>query len=68
MLNPYVCKLCAEDGKVETAWFLVHFEPDPEPVSPLPLCESCFSEYTPIDYSSIENLRITLQAEGGCCD
>lgn len=67
MINPYVCSLCKEEGKIEPAWFLVHFSSDGEPVPPLPLCERCFIEYTPTEYSSIENLRITLEREGGCC-
>ena len=67
MINPYLCELCRRDGKTETAWFRVNFSPDPDPVEPLHLCEHCFTEYPPIEYSSIENLHITLSIEGGCC-
>lgn len=67
MVNPYICSLCREEDKTVPAWFRIHFEPDPEPVAPLCLCERCFTEYTPTEYSSVENLRITLEREGGCC-
>ena len=68
MLNPYICALCKDDGRTVTAWYLIRFLDDAEPVPPLPLCESCFCMYPPEEYLSIENLHITLERERGCCD
>ena len=68
MLNPYVCKLCSDEGKTVPAWFLVHFSEEGISDTTLALCESCFIDFPPQEYSSIENLRVTLQREGGCCN
>ncbi len=67
MINPYICTLCKEQGRSEPAYYRINFLPDTEPVPPLYLCDGCFSLYPPEEYLSIDNLRIELERERGCC-
>lgn len=68
MLNPHICKLCIDEGFAKPADFLVHFVEEGSENKTVALCEDCFLRFPPEEFSSIENLHITLERERGCCD